>query len=407
MAANRKIKALEAKRDPHVLEDIAWDDRALEKHILRFDSRRRRSVRKLIATSSRIADIAHVFPGLLYVLATRQGSATGRAKALELIESGASLKTVAKTVELPFWLRRLGPEAFSGTLGDVPKSDLFCRRIVNHLPRRHDNSAFWLKSITFAANACDDYFSLWLAQQPIFSEPGEPDALFGVLAAWAWCSNYDRGRQPSRSLIVTPWRPEMALDTAVCAAKSWLNRLRLVLQLQPGILQDPWLEGGEAGGLEFTALLDHDQILQEAQMMHNCADQYAERLSKEKCRLFSVSRRGLRIATLEVGPHPREAGVLTINQLKSRHNLPASVEVWKAAHTWLGTQTSIKRTPGLDVPDRPLDQDVWEQILSAYRQNRAGAPWLPAFITRTDMHALDENINHLARRAGITSWLFT
>ncbi|MFA5952348.1 MAG: hypothetical protein WC807_18925 [Hyphomicrobium sp.] len=409
MSAVTKSKALELPRDPLVAEMASGqprsDHRQLEILANRFDPARRAAVRRLLFSSSRLADLALVFPGALYALAARQGPATRRRKALELIERGAPLKVVAQTLELPLWLRRLPPEAFDGPIVGVPQSEVFGRRIANHLPRTGDDYAFWLRTVCFGAKACDEYFALWLAQQPIFSEAGDPERLFGVLAAYAWFSSADASS--AHNLIVVAWRPEMALDTAVCAAKSWLNRLRLVLQLRDGTISDPWLEAGEARGLSFVPLIEEEQILAEAHAMQNCADQYADRLAREKCRLFSVRRRGVRLATLEIGPHPREAGVLAITQLKARHNMPASAEVWQSAHAWLGTQKGLKRLPVLALPDRPLDQDHWQSLMIGYRSRKRGAAWLPETASRDSFAGLDRDIAELARRAGITSWLFT
>lgn len=379
--------------------------RDVEALVNRFDVSRRAGVRRLVASSPRILDLAITFPGALYVLAGRQTLQGRRRKALDLVLAGAALRDVASTLELPLWLRRLPPEAFTGPLASVPKSDVFARRIANHMPTGAENSAFWLASVLFGARACDDYFALWLAQQAIFIEAGDPEHLFGLLAAYAWFSNADLAR--ARSLIVVPWRPEMALDTAVCAAKSWLNRMRLVLQLGRGVLSDPWLTPGEARGLSFVPLLDHGAILAEAHAMQNCSDQYADRLARDKCRLFSIRRRGVRVATLEIGPHPREPGVLAIAQLKARHNLPASAEAWQAAHTWMGAQADLKRPSNGMQTDRPFDAAAWTALMAAYRARKDGAPWIPERASKESFSIIDSGIGELARRAGITSWLFT
>ena len=384
---------------------LAGVDRDIDMLVDRFDAARRRSVRRLVSTSPRLADLAISFPAAVYALASRQGAQLRRQKALQLTIEGAPLRDVAVALDLPLWLRRLPPEAFAGRFGALPRSDLFARRIANHLPTSAEDSAFWLRSVIFGVQACDDYFALWLAQQAVFMEPADPAHLFGLLAAYAWFSNFDQSR--THGLIVVPWRPEMALDTAACAAKSWLNRMRLVLQLRKGVLTDPWLEPGEARGYTFVPLLDHSAILAEAHAMQNCADQYADRLARDKCRLFSVRRRGTRIATLEIGPHPREAGVLAISQLKARHNLPASTETWQASHAWLGSQKDLKRMTNGAAPERPFDADAWNALIAAYRLRKDGAPWLPDHPSKETFAAVESGIAELARRAGITSWLFT
>lgn len=377
----------------------------IETLVSRFDPTLRARTRRLVSSSPRIADLGIVFPGALHALASGRSTPKRRQKALELIAEGAPLRDVAVTLDLPLWLRRLPPEAFAGPFGTLPRSDTFARRISNHLPTAAEDSAFWLKSVVFGFNACDDYFALWLAQQAVFMERGDPEQLFGLLAAYAWFSNAEPS--PTRDLIVVPWRPVMALDTAVCAAKSWLNRMRLVVQLRKGALTDPWLQPGEARGFSFQPLLDESAILAEAHAMQNCADQYADRLARDKCRIFSVLRRGVRVATLEIGPHPREAGVLAISQLKARHNLPAGVEIWQAAHTWIGQQTELKRSSTGLLPERPLDTDTWTALLAPYRKASNGASWIPNLASKDTFLLIENGIAELARRAGITSWLFT
>jgi hypothetical protein len=141
--------------------------------------------------------------------------------------------------------------------------------------------------------------------------------------------------------------------------------------------------------------------------MQNCADQYADRLVRDKCRLFSIRRRGVRIATLEIGPHPRETGVLAISQLKARHNLPASADVWRAAHIWLGAQKDLKRSLTTAPPERQFDTDAWTALMASYRAKKVGAPWIPLEASKESFSSIERGIGELARRAGITSWLFT
>jgi hypothetical protein len=377
----------------------------LEAFVQRFAVPSRREVRRLMRSSPRAADLAMVFPGAMYVLATRRSPPELREQALALIDEGAPLRVVARVLDLPFWLRRLPPEAFQAPIPLLPSSELFARRIANRLPERTADSAFWLASVAFGARAAHEDFALWLAEQPVFGEPGVPEKLFPVLAAYAWFSGVTSTR--AHSLIVVPWRAEIAFDTALCAAKSWLNRIRLVLQLYRGVLTDTWLAPGSAKGYSFVPLLDQHDILDEAHHMQNCADQYAERLSRDKCRLFSIRCNGARVATMEIGPHPRETGVLAINQLKGRHNIPASVDVWQAAHAWLAQQSGLKRLPPMVAPERPLHAATWEQLMAPYREEKAGAPWLPETASLVTFAALDVDMAELARRGAVSSWLFT
>lgn len=397
--------ALESARDPVKVGEAVDVSDEIEALIRRFDASSRRTVRRLLYSSPRFVDLATVFPGALHAIAVRRGPATRRRRAIELVETGAQLKDVARALDMPLWMRRLPVEAFKGPIPMVPATEMFARRVVNHLPTAPHESELWLRSMAFASNACNEYFALWLAGQPLFTDPGTPERLFGTLAAYAWFSSADETR--AHSLIVVPWRPEMAFDTAVCAAKSWLNRMRLVLQLRPGAITDAWLVPGEANGLAFVPLVEQSEILAEAHAMQNCADQYGDRLARDKCRLFSVRRKGARIATLEIGPHQRETGVLAINQLKARHNMPASAEIWQAAHLWLSGQRDIRRQPPLVVPERLLDGQAWESLMMPYRLAKRGAPWVPESASLATFAELDSAMADLARRGGVSSWLFT
>lgn len=376
----------------------------IEAKVARFSPPVRRELRRLIRTSSRFADLIDTFPAVAYALVTRRGEKENRQEALQLVIDGAPLKTVARKLDLPNWLKKLPPEAFEQPLGELPLSESFARRVASRLPNDARQASFWLESVAFASKAAHEPFAIWLAAQPIYSDRGDPQRVFGVLAAYAWFSRAHDCE--AKRLIVVPWRPEIALDTALCAAKSWLNRLRLIMQLQPGTIVDPWLENGVAGGYEFVSLTDRDALLAEAYSMQNCADQYAERLARERCRLFSVRRGKTHVATLEIGPHARETGVVTITQLKARHNMPVSIEVWQAAYSWLSQQAGLKRSPPMFSPERPFDLKVWRRIMAPYREEKHGAPWLVQRLSQSSFARMDMDMCDLARRARVTSWLF-
>ena len=148
------------------------------------------------------------------------------------------------------WLRRLPPEAFGDISGALPQSAAFTRQIVHRLPRSASESRTWLRSVLFANEACGEDFAIWLASQPLFADELDPRRALAILSAYAWHSG--RPDTEAFKLIVVPWRPEIALDTALCAAKSWFNRIRLVLQLPSGALKDSWLEPRTMLGFSFA-----------------------------------------------------------------------------------------------------------------------------------------------------------
>ncbi len=398
-------KSLLRRADPLRVFDVPALSEAQELMVGRFAVPIRREIRRLMRGSDRIADLASVFPGALFALATGHGSAEMRREALEQIDAGTPLKTVARTLGLPLWLRRLPPEAFTGPLGPLPSSEAFTRRIAARLPHSAAESAFWLSTISFATRACHEDFALWLAEHPLYGEPGDAQRVFAVLSAYAWFSNDPVTR--GQGLIVVPWRPEIAFDTALCAAKSWFNRVRLRLQVAPGVIEDTWLTPATVNGLTFVPLVEARDILDEAHAMQNCADQYADKLVRDRCRLFGIRKGASRVATMEIGPHQREAGVLSINQLKSRHNMPAGLDVWQAAHAWMAQQTALKRLPTLSLPERQIDHKAWREMMADYRRQKSGAPWLPDALSGASLAMIDADMSDLARRGGVSSWLFT
>ena len=284
---------------------------------------------------------------------------------------GAPLKSVARILGIPMWLRKLPPEAFGVLSADLPQSPAFSRQIAHRLPRDPKESKAWLKAVQFAAGACGEDFSVWLAGQPIFETDFDQTAR-------SRCSPPTLGSRASRkrappSSLSCPGGPR-SRSTPPCARPRAGSTACASCCSSGRRLTDPWLKPGTALGYTFVPLISSQAILEEARAMHNCADQYAERLVRENCRLFSIRRDRLRIATLEIGPHAREGGVLAVTQLKARHNMAVSADVWQAAYAWMSSQAGLKRLPPIATPERSWDQPAWWAILAPYRNAHGGAP---------------------------------
>ncbi len=230
------------------------------------------------------------------------------------------------------WLRRLPPEAFTGSIGPLPASEMFSRRIVNQLPTAAENSASGSRPCTFGAYACDEYFALWLARQPVYSESDDPARLFGLLAAYAWYSQAELSRRPMASSwcrgvqkyrSIQPYAPPKAGSTAYGS----------FFQLGPGAIIDSF---GSSPGKPKTSRSCRCSSRRRSWPgrgpCRNCADQCGPAGAAQVPAVFGAPP-GVRVATLEIDPHARETGVLAINQLKARHNMPASAEIWQAART--------------------------------------------------------------------------
>jgi hypothetical protein len=58
-------------------------------------------------------------------------------------------------------------------------------------------------------------------------------------------------------------------------------------------------------------------------------------------------------------------------------------------------------------PDRRLDEEAWAQLMAPYRRRTGGAPWLPPTATQQAFDDFSAQMSDLARRGGVSSWLFT
>jgi hypothetical protein len=59
------------------------------------------------------------------------------------------------------------------------------------------------------------------------------------------------------------------------------------------------------------------------------------------------------------------------------------------------------------MPERQLDPAVWETLMMPYRQAKRGAPWISENVSLATFSELDSAMADLARRGGVSSWLFT
>ena len=119
----------------------------LELQLKRYQRSYRRRLRKLATGSKQLSDLIYAFPAAAIVLATGQGGLQLRRHAIALVAEGAALRQVAEVLQIPWWVRRLPPEAFSETLslaGELPASEHFARRISNHVPTGAAAARMWL-----------------------------------------------------------------------------------------------------------------------------------------------------------------------------------------------------------------------------------------------------------------------
>ena len=81
-------------------------------------------------------------------------------------------------------------------------------------------------------------------------------------------------------------------------------------------------------GHTFTALRSRQQIVEEGRAMHHCVATYADRVTGGRCWIYSISRDGVRVATLELR---RNVRWFALGQIKAHRNGAPPAETTAAA----------------------------------------------------------------------------
>ncbi len=366
----------------------------LETQLRRFPRGYRRRLRKLARGSSRLGELMYTFPALAFVLAAGGQTSAARAKAIRLAKEGRPLPEVADAFELPLWMRRLPPEAFTGAFANVPVSEEFGRRIVNHVPAKPGLTAMWLHWVLFGAQACGESFALWLARQTIYQEDDAGKIPLLPLAAYAWFSEAEAGI--ARGLIGKPWHGNMRLGAAVEVCRDWLARVIFDCCHDSGFKSGNWFKTQNACGYRFVPLLTPDDLKEEGERMRNCVATYIQKAASGACLIYSIQHGGQRVATMEVAP--RRLGPAIV-QLRAASNAAAHNDVWNAANLWLSRQGGYPPVGRDWIAQVPLKPSRWEAVWQPYVQAH---PALGASLAEPSMLtlvSLRRDMNALARLA--------
>jgi hypothetical protein len=347
---------------------------AIRRALQRFAYKHRNAVTHVAAQHDRLADLAISFPALLFAIAVpRRGHDT-----CALIQSGIdghSLRVLCGLADVPMWLRKLPPEAFSGPIPKLPGGELFSRQIGNCLPRKVKQSARWLSSVAEAARWGTEPFAIWMARELNLNRKWNTAHRPRLLALWAWYSVY------SESLPVVmeeKWQASMAYDKAMRAALAWRDTIHTHLALGMREIEDCWLQAGEHDGYEFLPLLSAKAIVEEAGVMKNCLRSFGQPLMNDRIKLWSVRKQGNRVATLSTWRTSR-VPIPVIREIKARANAEADYEIWIAASKWLTAQdfaAICARKP--KAGDANFDRKCWRESWRPYWLAKQTIPaWLP------------------------------
>jgi hypothetical protein len=316
----------------------------VERHrIERFSQSVRSGVATLVNRSPRLADLIDTFPGLLFVLAG-PCPVELRQEVCAMVDAGAALRTVARKLDVPFWLRRLAPEAFSEPLTPLPRTPAFERAVINHIPTSPWAQYVWLTHLTMAAALVGEEYAIWTAQYGAQRPSREKQVRWVWLTAYAWYSNHPETE--AYRLIRRPFQRKLTLVRAHEEFDIWLNRVHLVIALGDHELHN-WCKPGRSRGFDIVPLTTPAAFLSESAEMRNCLDRYGASLMLGKLRIFSMRQRGQPVADFELVPHECDPSVPQIRQLRAVGNARATPEQWQAALAWLGRQPIPTLPPGI------------------------------------------------------------
>jgi hypothetical protein len=333
-----------------------------------------------------LADLAVTFPGLLFAFAVpRLGADPSRA--IALVTDCSPLKAAAAAAGVPYWLRRLPPQAFATPIETLPDGEDFRCRIANHLPRWHSAASAWLSFVGDAAHWADEEFAVWVAGKLARDRrPRNRLRRPELLALFAWHS-----RRPEASAsrhIRTHWQPSMSVAEAFAAADDWRATIDLRVAIGDAPLR-PWVEARSAEGFDFVPLNSWEAVAEEASQMQNCLRTYGPCLANGWGQLWSIRRQERRVATIAIGfyrnePFPR------VYELYGPNNSAAEPAVWRAAIAWFDENRLIDLEPQYrERNDAPLSQSIWLELWKPYWLAKRRIPrWLPLVPNRDTLSDL-------------------
>lgn len=333
-----------------------------DRAIRRFAPEIRGAIADACARDARLADLASSFPALLHRIALDEAREAER-----LVLSGAPLKQAAAAARLPYWTRRLPPEAFGRASHALPDGEGFSRRILNWLPDAPRDARDWLEAVAAAARWGEDDFVVWVACECARAPRSIRPARIPSLALFAW---YSLRPELAASLLQRErWSMNLKAPGAWERTLDWLASIELAVSLGAGAI-DPWFKPGHADGFEFAPLVSREALLEEAFAMDNCLRSYGGSISGDCERVVGVRRDGERVATLSIefgqAPFPR------ISQLVGPCNSDAPDEIWYAARSWLDSHGAVAKRESRWVVR--LDRTVWIELWKPYWLYRGRLP---------------------------------
>lgn len=350
----------------------------LARRIARFRPDYRSAVASVANRHSRLADLAWSFPALLLALAVPRAG-YDRARVAADVVAGAPLRALAEATQVPLWLRRLEPDALVAPVPSLPASPFAGRRIMNHVPKSPKDVGQWLHAIANAGDIADEGIAVWIAREWHRRDTCARADELKLVCLWAWYSRHVPG-DPCRTKRC--WREDIGFAATRDAAQEWRQNVSLFVEMGEGKLADSWLRSCEIGGFSFVPLDSFAAVREEAQAMRHCVRIYGRYLAENSCRLWSIRRDGVHVATVELGLSA-EAPFPHIEQIKLRDDKRAPEGLWQLTRRWLDSHDFALFLPRHDYDvEPPARLDTWRRMWRPYWLSKRRIPsWLPLYHT--------------------------
>lgn len=359
-------------------------NRNVAHHLKRYHRRYRKHIFATAQRHSALADLSISFPALLFVCAVNHPGVDRLALQSRVIE-GWSLKSLAALARIPFWVRKLPPEAFGEVIGCLPSSEFSSKRIANLLPKKVAQAAKWTRIVSRATELCDEGFALWVARIGAGEIPRRCEPELHSLALWAWYSQRQVGL--ASELILQKWHPGISWGHALDASDCWMSSLDLFLKLGHGALHYNRHATRHIGEVEFVPLQSARQIHDEVKVSQNCIRDYGYCLAMRDKRLISVHRKGESIAILCLS-EGRGQRRLTIEELRAPRNGGVSNELAETVRTWLNAQDPLLLQSDMGPFQSKHCGRVWREIWKPYwlaKGTKTGLPLVEQESTLRDL----------------------
>ena len=358
--------------------------------VARFAPADRARLDRLVALHPYLEDLLWSFPGLAYALACGFYDAALCERVQAMICAGTALQHAARELGLPFWLRRLPPEAFNGKIPELPCDPGFGLKVCNHLPHAQVEARRWLDCLSLSYRICDGDFALWVARNWSAFCPCDPRSAVAVLGLLAW--HAERPHAGAGLHVPAGWRCQVGLHEARRLAGLWLFELQMVLytQVRAGTLARA-NDATCVGGTNFVRLRTPQELAEEGSIMHHCVATYAPDLATGQSFLWSLrDETGARIATLEVRMSAN--GRPHVAQLRARANADVPHRVWQSVQIWLGGWGEPQAASAK--PDALPDARTWAHLWKPYWRTKGMGAFLPLRPPCQGLDPLLEALDH-------------